>query len=393
MSSSHACFIPERLPQEPPLAQQGDREGDTLRVVELDLNADRRYHMFVASHPKASIYHHPGWLNSLTAEYDTGSVVLGCENGIQQLEGVLPLFSTRGIPLNVGVQQTGRRLSSLPRTPLAGPLFTSDRAAKLLLRAAGDRARMESLQLQIKTGDYFSPAMCEGLVTTDWRPTYVLEVPQRREDLRFGDARNRHNIKWAVKKAEQNGISVRTAENESELIAWYPLYLQVMRRNCVPPRSPRLFAAMWRYLASQGLMRLLIAEQKQGMRTRLVSGSIFLTFGETTFYAFTGIADRDLSSHANDLVLWRAINDACGTSVRRFDFGEVTEDHPELARFKTKWGALPEKQYRYYSGEPSTEHEHSSVWRNNAMKLISRIWQRLPLGMTQQIGDLVYSRL
>ena len=167
-------------------------------------------------------------------------------------------------------------------------------------------------------GDYFSPVVCEGLVSTNWRPTYVLEVPQRREDLRFGDARNRHNIKWAVKKAEQNGISVRTAENESQLIAWYPLYLQVMRRNFLPPRSLRLFAAIWRNLASQGMMRLQIAEQKQGVRTRLVSGSIFLTFGETTFYAFTGIADTDLSSHANDLILWRAINDACGTGVRRF---------------------------------------------------------------------------
>ena len=61
LSSSHACYISERLPQEPPLVyQQADKEGDSLRVVELDLNADRRYHMFVTSHPKASIYPIPG---------------------------------------------------------------------------------------------------------------------------------------------------------------------------------------------------------------------------------------------------------------------------------------------------------------------------------------------
>lgn len=377
-----------------PSRQPSETGGHTLGVVELDLEKDGRYNAFIASHPKAIIFHHPGWLSALQAEYETGAIVLGCENGDRHLEGVLPLLRTRGMPFNIGVQQTGRRLSSLPRTPLAGPIFTSEEVGRLLIKAGVDRAKGESgVQLQIKSQDRFSAEVSDGLFCTSWRPTYVLEVPERREELRFGDARNRHNLKWAVKKAEQNGISVRLAENESDLLAWYPLYLQVMRRNSVPPRCLRFFVAMWRNLASKGIMRLKLAEQKRADGQQLIAGSIFLTFGNTTWYAFTGIGDNDLNLHANDLILWRSIHDLCGTCVRWLDFGEVAEDHPELARFKTKWGALPKEQYRYYSGDPVTQNGHRSEARSVAMQLARRFWQRLPIRITQQLGDLFYSRL
>jgi hypothetical protein len=361
--------------------------------VDLDLEEDRRYNAFVASHPKATIFHHPGWLRSLRAEYETGWVVLGCENDGGYLEGVLPLLHTRGIPFNIGVQQIGRRLSSLPRTPLAGPLSISEESARLLLGAAADRASESGARLQIKSQNRLPIATTGPLSCTNWRPTYLLEIPERREELRFGDARNRHNLRWAVKKAEQNGMTIRPAQSESELAAWYPLYLQTMRRNLVPARPLRLFVAMWRNLVSQGLMRLQLAEQKQANGQRLVAGSIFLTFGDTTWYAFTGIGDKDLGLHANDLILWRSIHDACGTGVHHMDFGEVSENHPELARFKTKWGARPKDQYRYCSTNTAGGNRNNSKAPGLASQLASKTWQHVPLAVTAKVGDWIYSRL
>lgn len=365
-----------------------------LRVVGLDLRTDGRYETFIASHPKAQIFHHPGWLSSLEAEYGTTAIVLGCENDDHDLEGVLPLLRTRGIPFNIDAQQTGRRLSSLPRTPLAGLLFTSEDAAQLLLKAAVDHAAVESgTQLQIKSPERLPAAVCVGLHCTSWRPTYVLDVPENREDLRFRDARHRHNIRWAVRKAEENGITVRPAQTESDLLAWYRMYLETMRRKFVPPRSRRLFVAMWRNLVPKGLMRLQVAELNRDGSKELIAGSIFLTFRDTICYAFTGIGDHYLSLHANDLILWRTINDACGTGVRRFDLGEVPGDDPELARFKTKWGATPKDQYRCYWNGPEPTRGHHSKSLEGAMQLASWIWRRLPLRVTQELGDLIYSRL
>jgi hypothetical protein len=374
--------------------QSFESVAHSRRVVELDLETDGRYNAFVASHPKATVFHNPGWLNSLQAEYETGAIVLGCENSDHHLEGVMPLLRTRGMPFNIGAQQTRRRLSSLPRTPLAGPLFTSEESVRLLLKAAADRADRESgTQLQIKLGECIPTSASHPLLCTTWRPTYVLEVPDRPEDLRFGDARNRHNLKWAVKKAEKNGVTVRPAEQESELLSWYPLYLQTMRRNCVPARPLRLFRAMWNNFRSLGLICLQLAEQCIGPHKRLIAGSIFLRFNDTLWYAFTGVDDSDLSLHANDLILWKSIHDACGTGVRWLDLGEVSEDHPELLRFKTKWGASPRPQYRYYSGNLPSSVTASPPNRNLSIRVLRRLWQRLPLWLTAQLGDLIYSRL
>jgi hypothetical protein len=320
------------------------------KVVEVDFDNDPRYECFLASQPEAMIFHHPGWLHVLEAESRTKSVVLACQNAAGDLEAVLPMMYTRGLPFNIGTQQTGRRLSSLPRTPAAGLVSSSSDATTMLLRFALDKADAEGIQLQIKCSRELPVEPVGGLVHTTWRPTYVLEIPECREDLRFGDARNRHNLKWAVKKAEKKGLGIRPAESEAELRAWHPLYLETMRRNVVPARPLRLFLAMWRELSPRGLMQLQLAEHVDGNQRRLVAGSIFLKFGETIWYAFTGVADRDLSLHPNDLILWDAIHSACGTGVRWMDFGEVSEEHPELVRFKTKWGSRPQPQHRYYAG-------------------------------------------
>jgi lipid II:glycine glycyltransferase (peptidoglycan interpeptide bridge formation enzyme) len=277
---------------------------------------------------------------------------------------------------------------------VGGPVFTNPDYAVALLQAAVERARASGrMQLQIKSWLRFPTELVNDLTCAAWRPTYVLEIPNKKEELRFGDARNRHNIKWAVKKAEKHGLQVREAETERDLHAWYPLYLQAMRRNCVPPRPLRLFRAIWRNFRSLGLMCLQLAEQHSGSRKRLVAGSIFLRFNHTLWYAFTGVDDDALSLHPNDLILWNSINDACGTGVRWLDFGEVSEDHPELIRFKTKWGALPKDQYRYYSGnlQPRTTTQPSTCTLSS--RVFRKVWQHLPLQITAQLGDLIYSRL
>jgi hypothetical protein len=363
------------------------------RIVEIDYTNDPRYMRFLESQSQAFIFHHPGWLNVLTAESRTRCVVLACENGVGHLEAILPLMYTRGLPFNIGAQQTGQRLSSLPRTPDAGLVSSNDDATATLLRFVLDKAKSERVQLQIKCSRKLPTVNVGGIVDTNWRPTYVVDIPEQREDLVFGDARNRHNLRWGVKKAEKKGLRVRPAESEMELRAWYRLYLATMRRNIVPPRSERFFVTMWRELAPLGLMQLRLAEQVDDNQRRLVAGSVFLSFGEVTWYSFTGVADEDLSLHPNDLILWNAIHDACGTGIRWMDLGEVPDEHPELVRFKTKWGGRPKHQYRYYAIGANEQSIATSKVTAHGVRFLRRCWRHLPLGLTARLGDLIYSRL
>jgi|SRR6266850_3618573 len=361
-----------------------------LRVVVVDLRTDKRWAAFLASHPDAVIYQHPGWIRALEKEYGRECIALACEDASGQLRGILPLMATCGLPWDLGSHQT-RRLSSLPRTPIAGPLATDPEATEALIRAAIGRGRTDpSLQLELRPHGLLQKTT-NGLVCLPWRQTFVLELPADPEGLHFGNARNHSRIRWSINKATKLGVEVRTAESEHDLRAWYQLYLDTMRVNAVPPRSYRFFAALWRELHAVGLMRLLLAEQKVAGQTHLLAGAIILSYGQTAFYAFNGCRRDAFSLRPNDIVQWHAIHDACRRGLRRYDLGEVAEDHPLLADFKSKWGATPRRLYRYHA---TAGHEAAAMRGNRLLMPAARaVWRRLPVRLTAVLGDWIYARL
>ncbi|MDQ3855903.1 MAG: GNAT family N-acetyltransferase [Chloroflexota bacterium] len=358
-----------------------------LRVARLDPHADPRYGAFVATQPDALIYHHPRWLQVLEQAYGYQPAILACEDAHGGLHGVLPLFHTRGII-------SGDRLTSLPHTPVAGPLASDEQARAALVTGAIEWARKnQHTVLQIKTALPQLEAPTERLIRVPWDMIYVLSLPQRPEALRFGDSRNNARIKWAVGKAARAGVEVKEAETESGLRAWYHLYLDTMRWHRIPPRSFRFFSVAWEVLRPNGLMRLLLAIQHEGGRRRLLAGSIFLMSGQTVLYAFNG-RDRDaLTLRPNDSILWRAIHDAAREGYRQFDFGEVQASNMGLADFKSKWGAEPRPLYRYYY--PVAREVDTGVLRSGSSvrQLADTIWGRLPLATTAILGRCMYDYL
>ncbi len=386
-----------------------------LSVFEMDFRSDVRWQRFVSSHPDALIFHHPGWLSALESEYRQKCVSLACVDELGAVCAVLPLFYTKGLGVNFGPLSTRRRLSSLPRTPIGGPLAINDKTATAIVEYAIELARSQpSLQLEIKTKIADLDKSASALTCKAWRPTYVAELPVREEgsawedfwetlrlpracvscndcrQLRFGNARRQHRVNWSVNKAIKLGLTVRDAETEEDLAAWYPLYLLTMRHNAVPPRSYRLFKSLWSSLRAGGQMRLLLAEQNEGGQKRLVAGSILLQFGQTVFYSFTDCDPKDFCLHPHDILQIEAIRNACRSGFRWYDFGEVTEDHEDLAQFKTKWGGDPKQLYRFYYPAPA---EQPSADNGRFAHSVRKIWRHLPTKATAVLGDLIYRRM
>src|SRR2546427_9342209 len=145
------------------------------RVIEVDPIGDPRWRHLVLSHPDATVYHHPAWLEAIQYEYGRPLIGLACEDAARQLLGILPLMSTRGLP--PGGNFAGRRLSSLPRTPIAGPLAVDEQACATLVRAAVARVEAEpGVQLQLKIAAPL-PSAAAGLVhCRPWRKSYALDL-------------------------------------------------------------------------------------------------------------------------------------------------------------------------------------------------------------------------
>ena len=140
-------------------------------------------------------------------------------------------------------------------------------------------------------------------------------------------------------------------------------------------------------------MQLLMAEQDAGGRPRMIAGSIFLTFGQTVSYAFSGSRVKDLSLRPNDVIQWQAINEACAAGYRFFDFGEVPDGHSDLAKFKTKWGSVPVRLYRYYYPACKDVDNGNAESQGYKESLRNAIWRRLPLPTVAWLGDRIYRYL
>ncbi|HEX3639994.1 MAG TPA: GNAT family N-acetyltransferase, partial [Ktedonobacteraceae bacterium] len=100
-------------------------------------------------------------------------------------------------------------------------------------------------------------------------------------------------------------------------------------------------------LRPQGLLRLLLAEQVEAGKSRLVAGLLFLQWGQTISYTSAGWRWEDQALRPNDLLHWQAIQDACAEGLRCYDFGYVTVGNQSLAQFKSKWGTQKKMLYHY----------------------------------------------
>ena len=357
-------------------------------VAELDAR-DARWDAFVSSCGSGRIYHHSSWIGALEEEYGRAAIRLACLDGAGSVVGVLPLMQTRGLPFHREGAVAGRRLSSLPRTPVAGPVSTDAGSAQSLVRAAIERAEATgNTRLELKVESPWLDECGVGLQGRRWRDAYVVDLPRTSEVLRFGDARNHSAIKRAVAKANAAGVEVRDAASEGELRSWYRLHLQTMRSNIVPARSYRFFAALWKHLHPGGRLRLLLAAIETGGRRRLLAGLILLSFGDRVSYAFGGSDSASHHLRPNDALHWHAIHEACEQGYRHYDLGEVDAANTGLAAYKRKWAPVPTALYRYYHPAPPPLESFANGGVGSSR--LKSLWRRTPLTVTAHVGDAFY---
>jgi hypothetical protein len=313
---------------------------------------------------------------------------LACEDGTGQLRGILPLFYRRG-------WRTGRLCASVFDSLSAGPLADDDQTRSMLIQAAIERTRAaHAAQFQIRVKSTSLDHLVDSVVGVPLYETYELALPEQSAHLRL-DSR----IKWAVNKATKLGVRTRQAETISDLRAWYELYLQTMRRLVAVPKPYRFFELAWQRLRPQGLLRLLLAEQIEAGKSRLVAGFLFLQWGQTISHAFAGWRWEDHALRPNDFLHWHAIREACTEGFRCYDFGNVTAGNQGLAQFKSKWGAEAKMIYRYsYPTVASASHPGSPgatiaparsgpSKKSTVRRFVSPLWQHLPTKAIELVGD------
>jgi hypothetical protein len=368
----------------------------TLTVKEANADIDEKWLKYISNNSQATIYHHPLWLKILEKETGQKLLKLICTDDNNNIQGLIPLQYTKGLHLRIGGLPGKKRLSSLPRTPVGGPLTSGRKVTDLLIKKAVNMIPDRSdFSLQIKS---FDPDINDGLETLHkyfWREIYIKEIPDYPNEIRYGKSKNHAKIKWAVNKAEQSNVIHRIAQAEEDLKKWYPLYLDTMKTNVSLARSYGFFKNLWEILRPEGLMRLELAEIEENSKKKVIAGSVLLFYNKTVTHAFSGSSRirNHIELRPNDLLHWYALLEAQKNGYKYYDFGEVSKDNIGLAAYKKKWDTVKHNMYHYYYPEPvqlMVENEFDSITIGGFKR---KIWKKLPLFVTAKIGKVIYKRL
>ena len=362
-----------------------------MRVIELnkiDSVMEERWDNFIYSHPEGEIYFTNHWLKIIQKESGEELIRLICFNERNEILGIMPLVTTKGFPFGIGGIATSARLSSLPRTPIGGPLSVSpdvsflllDEAVKLLNRLPGKILQIKSIS--DKLGGSKNKFIC-----VPWRKTYILEIPDdKNAEIRFGNSKNHTKIKTGVNKSKNSGVSLKVSNSISDLKEWHKLFLHTMRFHSTPARSLPFFEELWNSFYETGKMKLF----KAVYNNRLIAGSIFFYYNKKVHYAFNASHRNVLTLRPNDLIHWEAIHDAQKKGFQSYDFGEVSNSNTGLADYKKKWGTKSIDLYHYYYPKEEKLAEGSIDFEGGWKQ---KIIGKLPLRVTAYLGKWTYKYL
>ena len=368
-----------------------------MKVINIDQNdsaLEMKWDKFVASHPEGQIYFTNDWLKITQKESESKMFRLMCLNESDEIVGILPLLTTKGFPFGLGGVPGSKRLSSLPRTPMGGPLVSDEAASEKLLSKAIELNSSEPKRLiQIKSFNTDLNDKVELLAKYFWREIYLTEIPPFPTEIRFGNSSNHSRIKAAVKKAKDNEISVRYTDSIADLEEWYKLYAHTMQSNTIPVRSIEYIKNLWNSFKPKGMLKLAVSELEIGGRKRIISGHIFFFYNKVVTYSFSGRSNKyGLNLRRNDLIHWKVIHDAQKEGFKIYDWGEASKNDKGLIQYKKKWASKKVDLFHYYFPDPNIL-DTDDLDEPAISRLKQLIWNMVPLNLTCLIGKYFYKRL
>lgn len=322
---------------------------------------------FAMAQKPAWLSRHPAWLQILQYGQQHHPYLLeATESG--RVVGLLPLAFVKSYLF-------GRFLVGLPYLNVGGVLSTDEEVTRRIINRAVDLAdllRVRYLELR-----HESHVDHPHLTAKQTHKVHMrLQLPDFPGPLWEGfDA----SVRNQVRKGEKNGLSVVWGRREL-LPEFYAVFSDNMRVLGTPVYSLRLFAQVLRAFPTQS--ELCVVRQHGGP----IAAALLLHGNGVTEVPSAGSLREFRKSNANMLMYWHMLKRAIQRGQSIFDFGRSTPGSGTY-RFKEQWGAKPSPSvWQYY-----VRHGRINELRQDNPKYqrLIRVWQRLPLRVTQWLGPRI----
>jgi len=319
---------------------------------------------FVASHQDSTNYHQFGWRKIVENSFGHRTYYLTARNTENDICGILPLVHMKS-------RLFGSFLVSLPFFNYGGLLFTESNAGEALLNNAGT-------VLNEVCADYMELRHMytrqHGLATKQHKVTMILDLESDDEtQWKAFDAKVRNQ----VRKAEKSGLTSITGHLEL-LDGFYEVFCRNMRDLGTPVYGKVFFRNILETFPDTTRIISVV------LKGKTVASGIMTWFKDTLEVPWASSISDYREMCPNNQLYWEAIRFAIRNGARKFDFGRSTPGEGTF-RFKKQWGAEPVPLYWQYLLRDG-DHLPELNPKNPKYELAIKVWQRLPLSVTNILG-------
>jgi CelD/BcsL family acetyltransferase involved in cellulose biosynthesis len=310
----------------------------------------------------------------LVATYNYVPFYVGMENG-DGLEGAVPFMLVRS-------RMTGTRLISLPFTSYCTSLMPGSALEEVVRFALQNNPRIDFLELKQLEQVADAEAFLEQKTAYT---THILNLEAGPDQL----LKSFHStsVRQRIRRAERDRLTVRLAENERDLKAFYRLHILSRQKHGLPPHPYAFFANMWHTLRPRHFLLVPMVEREG----KVIGAAIVLKFRDTFHFEYSAADQESLSSSPNQVLTWETIKIACNEGAKYFDFGRSSSAHLTLIEAKERWMARRQDLNYYYfpKGNGTLSESENCVKR----QLLVRINRLLPSRLLELEGKFLYPHL
>lgn len=165
------------------------------------------------------------------------------------------------------------------------------------------------------------------------------------EDKLLADMEKR--TRYSIRKAEKDGVEIKSGASDEDFNAFYDLYGQTAKRQKFVPFSKEYIKKeLYSFVKSNKIMIYLAYYQGEPLATAMV---VFA--GNSAFYHHGASSRKFNNITASELLQWQAIKDAKNRGLKYYNFWgiapEKTKFHPwaGLSKFKKGFGGFAEEYF------------------------------------------------
>ena len=335
---------------------------------DLDPLGDSNWDANLLGHSLATVFHSRGWVKTLHDSYRHQPVYCGFREAFR-LTAILPIVETKTWFLN-------RRAVSLPFSDSCPGLGNMEDILALM---------SHSVQLGRQRGWRYVefrdfPRRLIGDSSSLCFKSHLLNISEK-EDAVLASFES--SVRRALRKAETSELNISVSQEPQSILDYYTLHCLTRKRHGLFPQPLRFFRNLHKHVIEPGGGFVTLAKKNE----RVIAGSVFLTLGANACYKYGASDERFQALRANNLVMWRSIQECQTRGCRSLDFGRTSIDNQGLRRFKLSYGTK-ENDLHYLRLDLKRMRADRLVDRSSGR--VNSLIRLLPLWAARLAGEALY---